>query len=265
MISSDGKANPVRRAPSDYMIFIDESGDHSLVSIDEQYPVFVLTFCIIDKSEYAKQIVPTFTEFKMEFFGHDLSVLHSHEIRKPRGDFSILLNPATRERFMGRLNDLIAKTPMTVIGIVIRKAELKNRYATPQSPYDLALRFGLERAFSFLWSKKQKDRLVPIIAESRGRKEDADLELQFRRITQNVHDWHMPAFNLAIEEISFELRFAGKQANSIGMQLADLAAHPIGRKVLKPDQPNRAYELLEGKLLRNDKGQVTGWGLKVFP
>lgn len=34
----------------------------------------------------------------------------------------------------------------------------------------------------------------------------------------------------------------------------DLAAHPNGRKVLKLDQPNRAYELLEGKLLRNDKG-----------
>lgn len=262
---ADGKEKPVRRAPSDYMIFIDESGDHSLVSIDAQYPIFVLTLCIIEKSVYAKQIIPAFTELKMEFFGHDLAVLHGHEIRKPRGDFSILLNPVTREKFLGRLNDLIAWTPMTVIGIVIRKAELKNRYAVPQSPYDLALRFGLERAFSFLWSKKQKDRLVPIIAESRGRKEDADLELQFRRITQNVHDWQVPLFNLAITDISFELRFAGKQANSIGMQLADLAAHPIGRKVLKPDQPNRAYELLEGKLLRNDKGQVSGWGLKVFP
>jgi hypothetical protein len=246
------------------MVFIDESGDHSLTSIDVQYPLFVLTFCIIHKTEYARQIIPSFTDFKMEFFGHDLTVLHSHEIRKPRGDFSILLNPNVREHFMQRLGALIGGTPMTIVAIIIRKQALKARYATPQNPYDLALRFGLERVFSFLWANGQKDRVVPLIAESRGRKEDADLELQFRRITQNVHSWGLH-FMLSIRDIGFELRFAVKQTNSIGMQLADLVAHPIGRKILKPEQPNRAYEQFESKLLRNDKGLVQGWGLKVFP
>lgn len=254
-----------QRPPSDFMIFIDESGDHSLVSIDPLYPLFVLTFCIVNKADYARQIIPAFTDFKMEFFGHDLPVLHAHEIRKPRGDFSILLNPNVRERFMLRLNELIAGAPITVIGVVITKAKLKQRYATPQSPYDLALRFGLERAFSFLYDNGQRNRSVPVIAESRGRKEDADLELQFRRITQNQHDWNLPRFRLAMDQVSFDLRFASKQTNSIGMQLADLLAHPIGRKILKPDQPNRAYELLEAKLLRNERGITTGWGLKVFP
>jgi len=256
---------PAKRLPSDFMVFIDESGDHSLVSIDPLYPIFVLTFCIIDKNDYARKIVPAFTDFKMEFFGHDLTVLHAHEIRKPRGEFSILLNANTRERFMGRLNELMEAAPMTVIGIVIRKSALKSKYAVPKSPYDLALRFGLERVFSFLWANQQQERSVPIIAESRGRKEDADLELQFRRITQNVHEWNVPFFTLNVEKISFDLRFANKQVNSVGMQLADLMAHPIGRRMLKPNQPNRAYELVEKKLLRNEQGKVEGWGLKVFP
>jgi hypothetical protein len=65
--------------------------------------------------------------------------------------------------------------------------------------------------------------------------------------------------------MSFELRFANKQVNSVGMQLADLIAHPIGRRMLKPNQPNRAYELVERKLLRNEHGKLEGWGLKVFP
>jgi Protein of unknown function (DUF3800) len=179
---------PTKQTPSDFIVFIDESGDHSLVSIDTQYPLFVLTLCVINKNDYSKQIIPAFTDFKMEFFGHDLTILHAHEIRKPRGEFSILLNASTRERFMGRLNELIEATPMTVIGIVIRKSELKSKYPTTKSPYDLALRFGLKRVFSFLSANKQQKRSVPIIAESRGRKEDADLELQFRRITQNVHE-----------------------------------------------------------------------------
>jgi hypothetical protein len=106
---------------------------------------------------------------------------------------------------------------------------------------------------------------VPFVAESRGRKEDADFELQFRRITQNSHEWELPFFKLAMGQITFDLRIASKQVNSIGMQLADLIAHPIGRKILNPEQSNRAYDLLASKLLTSEKGGVDGWGLKVFP
>ena len=34
---------------SDYVVFVDESGDHSLVSVDPSYPVFVLAFAIFEK------------------------------------------------------------------------------------------------------------------------------------------------------------------------------------------------------------------------
>ncbi|WP_338012591.1 DUF3800 domain-containing protein [Rhizobium sp. LCM 4573] len=35
---------------SDFIIYVDESGDHSLTSIDVNYPIFVLSFCIFEKS-----------------------------------------------------------------------------------------------------------------------------------------------------------------------------------------------------------------------
>lgn len=47
--------------------------------------------------------------------------------------------------------------------------------------------------------------------------------------------------------------------------VVDLIARPIGRKILKPDQPNRAYDIIETKFRRDPKGNVKGWGLKVFP
>ena len=34
---------------SNYIVFVDESGDHSLTSIDPQFPVFSLSFCIVRK------------------------------------------------------------------------------------------------------------------------------------------------------------------------------------------------------------------------
>ena len=38
--------------PSDYIVYVDESGDHGLLSIDPQYPVFVLAFCVFHKEDY---------------------------------------------------------------------------------------------------------------------------------------------------------------------------------------------------------------------
>jgi hypothetical protein len=43
---------------SEYIIYVDESGDHSLESVDEQYPIFVLALCIFKKDEYAATAVP---------------------------------------------------------------------------------------------------------------------------------------------------------------------------------------------------------------
>lgn len=35
---------------SDYIIYVDESGDHSLEVVYEEHPVFVLAFCISKKA-----------------------------------------------------------------------------------------------------------------------------------------------------------------------------------------------------------------------
>jgi len=56
-----------------------------------------------------------------------------------------------------------------------------------------------------------------------------------------------------------------KASNSTGLQLADLVARSIGIKVLRPTQPNRAYDIVEKKFRRSPNGDSKGWGLKVFP
>ncbi len=38
---------------SDYVIYVDVSGDHGLEFIDRDYPVFVLEFCIFGKGHFA--------------------------------------------------------------------------------------------------------------------------------------------------------------------------------------------------------------------
>ncbi len=95
------------------------------------------------------------------------------------------------------------------------------------------------------------------MCEARGAKEDAELELEFRRIRDGANYFHRP--------LPFDLIIADKKTNSEGLQLADLTARPIGLTVLRPDQPNRAAEVLEGKFYRDKTGGKLGMGLKVFP
>ena len=67
-----------RLMDSDYIIYVDESGDHSLDQIDAQYPVFVLSFCIFDQTKYRSQIVPGFLEIKFKHWGHDMVIFRNY-------------------------------------------------------------------------------------------------------------------------------------------------------------------------------------------
>lgn len=52
---------------SDYIVFVDESGDHSLTSIDPAYPVFVLSFCVFTRDCYINKLTPALRQLKLVF------------------------------------------------------------------------------------------------------------------------------------------------------------------------------------------------------
>lgn len=123
---------------SDYIIYSDESGDHSLNSIDTDYPVFVLAFCIILKEDYLEKIVPSVQRFKFNSWGHDSVILHEREIRKQEGVFSFLRgNPDVRDQFYRELNTLVEKSPLTFIASVIHKDKHKKNIMTLGTPIKL--------------------------------------------------------------------------------------------------------------------------------
>lgn len=242
---------------SDYIIYVDESGDHNLIQTDPAYPIFSLAFCIFKKSDYIRSAVPSLQELKFRWFGHDAFVLHEREVRKREKPFDILSNKETFAAFMEEVGGMVADTPMTVISAVIHKDQLKAKYNSPANPYELALKFCVERTVHFLNDKGQSDKLTHIIVECRGKQEDRDLELEFRRICDGQ--------NFLGQIDCLDILFVDKKANSTGLQVADLVARPIGLKVLRPDQPNRAYEVIETKFRKNGAGGFKGYGFKSFP
>ena len=245
---------------SNFVAYVDESGDHGLQNIDQNYPAFVLAFCVFYKRHYSEKVVPALQKFKFNHFGHDHVVLHENEIRKEKGIFKFI-NEDHRNRFFDELTSIIEASNFILIACIIDKKKLGNR-EMPSNPYHVALGFCLETLYDFLLEKKQDDTLTHVIFESRGKKEDDELELEFRRICDgaNRHGRNLP----------FDIILADKRANSSGLQLTDLVARPIGLNFLRPNQENRAFEILKWKFFCSGGRDQVGvgfenWGLKIFP
>ena len=92
---------------SDYIVYVDESGDHSLTSINPRYPLFVLSFCVFRKSVYNEQVAPALRRLKFAAFGHDMVVLHESDMRRRRGAFAHLMQ-APCEQFLHDVTGTIA-------------------------------------------------------------------------------------------------------------------------------------------------------------
>jgi len=238
---------------SDYIVYVDESGDHGLSKIDKSYPVFVLVFTIFNIKNYIEDVVPKIQRFKFKYFGHDQSILHETDIRKDRGDFSFLKSKALKESFLNELTDIIESISFTVIASVIKKED----YTWEDNPYHTALGFGLERIYAFLKEKLQPNQKTHVIVEKRGKVEDKDLELEFRRVCDGSNWYQRP--------LPLEIIFTDKKSNSVGLQIADLIARPIGLKVIRETQENKAYDVIKTKFRRSKNNVINGYGLKIFP
>ena len=247
---------------SKYIVYVDESGDHSLQSIDENYPIFVLAFCVFHKRHYSEAIVPALEKFKFNHFGHDQVVLHENDIRKEKGAFNIFRGPEERERFLDQLTNIIAYSNFILISCTIDKRAMRRPGESDSNPYHVALGYCMETLHEFLKEKCQHEKQTHIVVECRGKREDAELELEFRRICDGNN-------RLGIS-LPFEILFADKKVMSSGLQLADLVARPIGLHTVRPGQENRAFEVLKKKFYceggRESAGNgYEGVGMKIIP
>lgn len=246
---------------SDYIVYADESGDHDLSAINSNYPVFVLSFCIFHKTHYIQHIVPAVQKLKFDYFGHDMVVLHERDILKRTGYFA-QFSDKKHQAFLEDINHLMTDSRFMMIACVIKKDRLVKKYRKPFNPYHIALQYGLERVWRLMCEKNQQEKKTFVIFEQRGREENKLLQNEFTKVCQGDNHHRKP--------YNFDMVLAHKQINSAGLQFADLTARPIGNYCLRPNQPNRAFDIIKTKLCSQGGRQHAGdgyddFGLKIFP
>ncbi len=237
---------------SDYVIYGDETGDLSMHSLCREYPIFALALCVFSKQEYVIDVVRQVKGFKFAFWGHDMVVLHSQKIRKQIEEFYFLQNRNLREQFMDRLTKSIESSPFTLVATGVNKTAFQLEAV---NLYDFCLQRCLAGIYQFLEEKDQMGRLTYLILESRMPEENRNLSRSLHRILdQNKH---------LQERHPLKLIFADKRVNSIGLQLADLVAYPIGRHILNPGEKNLAFDIVRKKFFQYPN--YLNAGLQVFP
>lgn len=211
-------------------------------------------FLLIHKEDYRLNICPAVQQLKFKYFGHDNIILHEREIRKSEPPFEFLRqSKEVRKNFLNDISSLMDNVDIEVFASVIDKNRLLKKYSNPWNPYEIAMHFLLEGILFSLKRKKQKGSVADIVFEKRGRVEDNELELEFRRIVANESHWGYKKYDFT--EIVFRPHFVSKKANLPGLQLADLIARPLANRVLYPGQSNKALDIIWPKIRK----------FKIFP
>ncbi len=243
-------------------LFLDESGHHGLKTINQEYPILLLCGCVLEKECYQNVFIPGIEKLKQKYFKRADIIFHSRDIRKWQHDFKSLGDPKIRSDFYKDLDSLISQTEFTVIAAAVLKDKLIRQYG-PQAnnPYDLSLTFILERTV-FLTDRFNCSK-VEVVAEARGKNEDAKLHDQYQIIISNGTQFVQPQrFSHRFTDIDFRK----KEDNIAGTQLCDLVAYPLANYVLYPERENLAFRIIEPKMYRQfPKDDFLGYGLKIFP
>jgi len=242
------------------IMFLDESGDHSLDKIDNSYPMFVLAGCIFDFDYYTNFVEPEARKLKLKYFKKENIILRSYDIRKQKGDFSILVDRKIREEFYLDLDKFISSLKFSIIAGAINKSKLKEKYPYPNNPYYLCLQFILERSVMYLGKTSEK---MMFRIESRETHNDQKLSVVYDNFKNTKHTIFSKD---EIQSKILDLSFNQKIQNIVGMQIADLAAYPIGKWVLDDTKENKAFEIIKPKLHRKyGNSNFLNYGLKIFP
>jgi hypothetical protein len=253
---------PDRALQPDYGLFLDESGDPTMMYAGREPPVppevFLLCGCMFGRAAY-EQVRADLRDFKERHLGRTDVPLVSRQLRKHKGAFAFLDDPDKERSFQQDIAALIQKAEFTAFAAGIDKYRHWLQYGSrATSPYDLGLTFILERV---ALCPARENTKVQVIAESRGSREDNALRLAFSRLLQTgsyVSGERLRACFLP------NLKFLAKRQNIAGLQIADLVAYPLANRICHPTSRRKDFAVVETKLYRSDRG-AWGMGLKVFP
>jgi len=211
-------------------------------------------------------------QLKHTIFGNTNIIFHRRDIIDRKDPFHVLKNSQTQVQFDAGLMALLQATHFNAFTAVIDKKEHVLRYKVWRfQPYHYCLTVLMERYVQWL---ERTNNVGDVLAESRGKKENMQLENAYKYLCKNGTD-HVRATLFQRRLTSKDLKLQPKSANVSGLQVADLIANPSCRDLVcqctgvpmtAPYGRSIVAILKQNKYLRSPStGKIEGWGTKWLP
>lgn len=253
-------------------VFIDEVGNHDLESsADPNHQYLGVTGVIMGLDYENGPFTAALNQIKQTIFGTSEIVLHRREMIDADPPFQALRDVHVRKRFDEMILQLLSESTYRVFTVVIDKKEHLTKYAVWRfHPYHYCLTVLLERYVQVL---DRVNRAGDVLAESRGKSENRQLEKAYQHIYENGTSF-VPAQTFQQRLTSRQLKIKSKANNIAGLQLADLVANPSCRSLIcektnvsmTAEFGQRVQDVLKKKkYLKRYDGTIPGWGTKWLP
>lgn len=241
------------------ILFLDESGDHNLTSIDPQHPIFVLGGVIVNEEYAFGEMTMKLNKFKEEIFGTTNITLHTADFTRQKNGFERMKEREFCEEFYSKLNQLIASLDIKIVCCAIKKEQHMEKYGMDAiDPYHLSLNILAER---FCFELEKNSSSGKIIAEARDAVLDRQLDLAWLNLkVSGTHFKQAIQINNNIDSLILKK----KEDNLAGLEIADAIVTPIARRIL--NRKSRVdLEVIKQKMRKNHLGEITGYGLVILP
>lgn len=246
------------KSKTKYYLYIDECGDQNLENYNPEFPIFTLCGVLVSR-ENRKKLEADFIALKQELWGDENVIIHSRDIRRCKKEFINLLDAEVKQRFYNRINEILSQNEAYVIvACSILKEPFIRLFSNTEDVYGLSLSYLLERSI-FCVDDSEEEAVIDVIFEKRGKIEDRNLTQFYNGLRVTGTKWVTPE-RLCERIGAFTAR--SKKDNLIGLQIADLIAYPIARKVLSPESANPAFEIIKPSIYSSNGVML---GFKVIP
>ena len=223
-----------------------------------------------------KDLTDRMNALKIEAFGTTDVVLHRREILDKNPPFDALNDPKTRADFDAGMMSLFDAAEYTALAVQIDKQALVDKYQVWNAqPYHYCLACIIERYVMWLKGKSVYGFVArgDVVAEWRGVRQNRRLEASYKRLYAKGSD-NVSALEMQTHLSSGQIKIEKKDANTAGLQLADLLANPASRylicrkagvRMTAPFGREVMKILLTKKFRRGPRGRIEGYGVKVLP
>jgi hypothetical protein len=226
-------------APSDYIIYVDESGTPMRRKIDPSFPIFSLQLLVISKADYAEFVAGPLVNFKLKHHQTDSVILRGSDMRRREGDFEFLNDPLKANPYLVELTELIGRIPMRLYSafwlhdeaMVLSGLGIIDPYA-----------HFLKRLLAFVSNEindgSTSKTSCRVLVESRH---DSDAKM--------LQAFDLYRASLDNSGVHYEIEMVKKEANVLGLQLVDLVALPVAHSCLNPEKTGRDWLAIRDKVV----------------